>query len=509
MPLIYITGPSGAGKSTLALKLRDQGYLTYDGDEELCVWVNDETGKEVVYPKDPEQRNPGWQDNHKFLMSEHKVKAIAEEPDDKFIFIFGHSPNDLALADKYFDKVICLEISENTMIERVTSRTNNEYGHSPDQQAIMRKWFKPTLDRYRNYGAEMIDAEQDVDKVIKAVIRFSKNNFDDWLKAKHSKISTPSELVDTYVQKAVGSPVSKASRIVIGQINEVYDVTTLDNRSFIVRISRQDDPRFEAERWALDASRKVGVPTPKVLLVEKALVNNESITFCIEEKLPGRPLDELLKDTKSKAELDSIIKQIGKVLSRIHEVKIDGFGYLQPDGTAWDIPLSKIMLDLLEKEDELLKVFDKLGITQSKVRESLALLAENSDLYDWDKPCLVHGDFGPPHILVDGDLITGIIDMQDCSGNHPIFDFVHWETTYGRHIPLKKLTDSYSDKTIFDETFEPLFNLVLLRHCLWMLMVRVEQENPYDIDVLNLGIDNALKFFMDRKQDQIFSGKET
>jgi|GEM_PF-722134 len=498
MPLIYITGPSGAGKSTLALKLREEGFITYDGDEELCKWIIGVIGEEAEYPKDPEKRSSDWQNHHKFLMSEEMIKAIAEEPDDKTIFILGHSPNDLELADKYFDKVICLEISENTMIERVTSRTNNEYGHSPDQQAIMRKWFKPTLDRYRNYGAEMIDAEQDVDKVIKAVIRFSKNNFDDWLKAKHSKISTPSELVDTYVQKAVGSPVSKASRIVIGQINEVYDVTTLDNRSFIVRISRQDDPRFEAERWALDACRKVGVPTPKVLLVAKALVNNDSITFCIEEKLPGRPLDELFKDTKSKAELDSIIKQIGKVLSRIHEVKIDGFGYLQPDGTDWDIPFSKIMLDLIEKEDELLKVFDKFRIPQSKVKESLALLVENTDLYKYETPSLVHGDFGPPHILVNDGSITGIIDMQDCSGNHPVFDFVHWETTYGRDIPLQKLIDSYSNKTLFDESFDPLFNLVLLRHCMWMLIVRVEQDNPHDIDNLSRGIDRALKFLSNR-----------
>jgi len=170
MSLIYITGPSGAGKSTLAIKLREQGYITYDGDEELCKWINDETGEEVAYPKDPEQRTPDWQEHHKFLMSEQKVKAITEEPEDKTIFILGHSPNDLELADKYFDKVICLEISEDTMINRVASRTNNKYGHSPDQQAIMRKWFKPTLDRYKNYGAEMIDAEQDMKTVIDEVL---------------------------------------------------------------------------------------------------------------------------------------------------------------------------------------------------------------------------------------------------------------------------------------------------------------------------------------------------
>lgn len=157
------------------------------------------------------------------------------------------------------------------------------------------------------------------------------------------------------------------------------------------------------------------------------------------------------------------------------------------------------MLDLIKKEDELLKASTKWCIPHAKVKEGLALLAKNTSLYDWNKPYLMHGDFGPPHILVNNDSITGVIDMQERSGNHPVFDFVHWETTYGKYIPLQKLIDSYSNKTIFDENFEPLFNLVLLRHCLWMLMVRVEHENPHGVVIFKRGIDKALKFFSDGK----------
>lgn len=327
----------------------------------------------------------------------------------------------------------------------------------------------------------------------KKVITPSKDSFDDWLTARHNKMSTPFELIDTYVHKAVKSPVANADRLVIGQMNEVYDVTTQDGQKIIVRISPEKDPRFEAERWALDASRDVGVPTPKVFLVEKTTYNKKSITFCVEEKLSGQPLDKLLKDDKIK--LSNVIKQISEVLGKIHSVKVDGFGYLQPNGKGWDITFSSIMLDLTEKEDELLKAATQWDILHSKVEKGLTLLSNNTDLYDWDKPSLVHGDFGPPHILVDNSSITGVIDMQECSGNHPIFDFVHWETTYGKDIPLQQLLNSYPNKALFDEKFEPLFHLVLLRHCLWMLMVRVEHENPHGIDVFKHGIDTALRFF--------------
>lgn len=333
----------------------------------------------------------------------------------------------------------------------------------------------------------------------KKAITPSDDSFDDWLQTRHSKMATPVELIDSFVQKAVRSPITRAHRLVIGQMNEVYDVTTQDGQNLIVRISPQKDPRFEAEHWALDASRKVGVPTPKVFLVEKTIANKKTITFCIEEKLPGKPLDELLKSRQSKANLNNTIKQVGDVLGRIHSVKVDGFGYLQPNGKGWDITFSSIMLDLIEKEDELLKAAAKWDVPHSKVKKGLALLAENTNLYDYNQPSLTHGDFGLPHILVDNDSITGIIDMQECSGNHPIFDFVHWETAYGKDVPLQQLIDSYSNKALFDETFEPLFNLVLLRHCLWMLMVRVEHENPHGIDVFKHGIDRALEFFSDGK----------
>lgn len=333
----------------------------------------------------------------------------------------------------------------------------------------------------------------------KKVITSPNDSFDDWLKARHNKMSTPLELINTYVQKAVKSPIANANRLVIGQMNEVYDIATKDGQNIIVRISPQEDPRFEAERWALDASRKAGVPTPKVFLVERAEFNKKPVTFCIEVKLPGKPLDELLKDKKAKAKLNNAIKQIGDVLGKIHNVKVDGFGYLQPNGKGWDISFSSIMLDLLKKEDELLKASAQWSVPHSKVKKGLALLVENTDLYDYDKPSLTHGDFGPPHILVDDDSISGVIDMQECSGNHPVFDFVHWETTYGKDIPLQQLIDSYSNKELFNETFEPLFHLVLLRHCLWMLMVRVEHENPHGIDVFRHGIDRVLKFFSDGK----------
>lgn len=85
---------------------------------------------------------------------------------------------------------------------------------------------------------------------------------DDWLQSRHNQWNTPPHLINEYVRKATGSTIALSSRVMLGIDNEVYDVTTANNHHIIVRISHKDDPRFEAERWAMNAARHVGVPTP-------------------------------------------------------------------------------------------------------------------------------------------------------------------------------------------------------------------------------------------------------
>src|SRR5579863_3885813 len=113
--------------------------------------------------------------------------------------------------------------------------------------------------------------------------------FDDWLKARHNNWNTPPSLINEYVRKATGSAIAQASRVVLGLDNEVYVVTTTSHHPLIVRISHKEHSRFEGERWALNAARKVGVPTPHVLLIEQAAYDDTTVTFCIEERLPGKP----------------------------------------------------------------------------------------------------------------------------------------------------------------------------------------------------------------------------
>ena len=305
------------------------------------------------------------------------------------------------------------------------------------------------------------------------------STFQTWLAQKHARLVTPSELIADCVEEAVGSRPKHSHRVIKGQDHEVYDVVTTAGQKVIVRIAHQEDHRLEAEKWALDAARTKGVPTPRVLLLKRLNSSGTSVMMGIEEKLPGTPLDELLD---AGVDATAVIPQIGEVLGRIHSVKTDGFGYLQPDGKGWDITWRSIMLDLVPKEQELLQAAQSQGVPAEIINKGLRLLLGHSSLYEWLQPVLNHGDFSPGHILVDKNRITGIIDMQQCSGNHPIFDFAQWAALGIKQVSASQLLESYPHKAAFGGSFNLLLNLALLRRSLWMLLVDSDQGNATGVE---------------------------
>ncbi|NYH90368.1 phosphotransferase family protein [Actinopolymorpha rutila] len=307
------------------------------------------------------------------------------------------------------------------------------------------------------------------------------SEFDGWLHDLHSGMRTPTALIRSVVRKATGSTPPSLEPIVAGQVCEVYDAGEV-----VVRISHEEEPRFEGERWALDVVRELGVPTPRVLLIE----STDGVAFCVEERLPGERLDVLLGRGERPTQA---VDELGSLLARIHSVPIEGFGYLQADGRGW--PVDFALLDVVAERPALTAAARCLGVPATLVDRAVATLAEYAPRYPWTTPRLVHGDFTMDNILVDGGRISGIIDMERAAGSHPGEDLMNWDLCHGDRIPLKRLLASYGDSDIFDASYEPLFHLMLLRRCLWMLIVHHTTGNPGSADHYRAGIDRAVRFF--------------
>jgi adenylate kinase family enzyme len=172
MPLIYVTGPTAAGKSTLRAALADRGYEAHDVDTNgMRVWRDRKTGDVVEYPADPRKRTRTWLSDHVVVLSEARVRQLAERAKDRFVFLCGTAPNDLDDFAALFERVICVEIDEPTMRARIATRTNNRFGKAPDELAVVVRNREPLIDFYRRRGAVMIDGAQPLDVVIEEVLR--------------------------------------------------------------------------------------------------------------------------------------------------------------------------------------------------------------------------------------------------------------------------------------------------------------------------------------------------
>ncbi len=173
MSFIYITGPSGAGKSTVRNELMKRGYEAHDTDEDgLSAWCDNQTLEPVEFPK-AEDRPAGWFEKHDFRLSGERVKQLAERAKTKTIFLCGIPANDKEFRE-YYDRIICLVIDEETMKQRVAERTTNNFGKSPDELELMLYWHGKMLERYKEWGAVMIDASRPLNEVVDAVIANAK-----------------------------------------------------------------------------------------------------------------------------------------------------------------------------------------------------------------------------------------------------------------------------------------------------------------------------------------------
>jgi Ser/Thr protein kinase RdoA (MazF antagonist) len=321
------------------------------------------------------------------------------------------------------------------------------------------------------------------------------HDFAAWLSARHEAMVTPPDVIAAQVRRATGQRVNGLERVIIGQDNEVYEVATADGPPLIVRISHGDDPRFVAERWALEAARAAGAPTPLVYLAEDRVpAGATTLGFSIQERLPGLPMDRL----PAGAAVDALAGQVGRALGAMHSVPVDGFGYLRPGGRAWDITFADIMLDLVDRRAEVVRAAHRWGAPDSAAAAGLDLLLRHRDGYRYDRPVLVHGDFGPPHVFVDGDRITGIIDLQGAAGCHPVFDFVHWYTHWDSLVPVSRLMAAYPDRALFDGGYPTLLRMCLLRQALWMLVTADERDNPHLVPVALRDLDMALRSALPR-----------
>lgn len=284
------------------------------------------------------------------------------------------------------------------------------------------------------------------------------------------------------------------TRIVAGEVNEVYEMSLGSDKDVIVRVSHSSWNNFEDERWALEECRKVGLPVPRVLGIESVKDEGKTITVCIEEKIDGLPLSKILDESTMRSrERQQYFFQIGKALGKVHKVKTKGFGNLNKEGKGEYSTFKEYLMKRHRERKKLVEISKKSEVTAKEIDQALQLIKGNLKLLDRQDAILLHHDVGSEHYFFKDLKLVGVIDFENCAGGDPVMDFSWWDYFYGTKWPTTWVMDGYEDKSLFSEDFPLKLKLYKIYLGLTLLQYYWEEKNDAGLDLAGNRLQQDLR----------------
>lgn len=255
-----------------------------------------------------------------------------------------------------------------------------------------------------------------------------------WKEQLHAQWTTPDAIINDLVHSASGSAVRARSRIVGGEGNEVWSISTRAGDDLIVRVSHRTT--FTTEQWATEQARGVGVPVPEILLVDNRVsVGDTHLAIWIHRKIQGQALDTL----QNKHTIRRLTEDAGELLARIHSVHTTDRGPIDAQGRG----LLRSFSEVLRWDDRAADAALVNGVSQADIDHATYLVESHEHLWA-TPPRLLHGDWLTEHVLVRDDSVVGIIDFGNTRTGDPAYDIAYWQFFWDTDkYPLSCLLDGY------------------------------------------------------------------
>jgi gluconate kinase len=163
MNIYLIDGVSGSGKTTVCEELIKRGYYAIEADEKLAAFIDPKTG----LPTDDHSSENWYWDKEKF-------NTMIKEANGQDIFVCGGAINKPEFLNK-FTKIFTLHLDDKALIERLSLRTDNEYGKKPEELAFQLKENALTEQYAKERGSILIDATMPINTVVETIIKNMQN----------------------------------------------------------------------------------------------------------------------------------------------------------------------------------------------------------------------------------------------------------------------------------------------------------------------------------------------
>ena len=137
---------SGTGKSSALAALASQGFRVVDTDEPG--WKEQRDGDEV------------WREN--------RIAALLADETPESLFVLGTVPNQGRFYDR-FDAVVLLSAPAEVLLERISTRTTNDFGKTGDERNKILADLAAYEPQLRATATHELDATQPLDVIVAAL----------------------------------------------------------------------------------------------------------------------------------------------------------------------------------------------------------------------------------------------------------------------------------------------------------------------------------------------------
>jgi hypothetical protein len=140
---------SGTGKSTALAELAQRGFRTVDTDE------------------------PGWsrwsERDGGYVWNEDRIRALLSVPDDRSLYVSGTVSNQGRFYPQ-FDAIVLLSAPADVLLHRISARTNNPYGQTPEERGLILHHVTEVEPLLRMTCTHEVDATQAIRDVVDQLV---------------------------------------------------------------------------------------------------------------------------------------------------------------------------------------------------------------------------------------------------------------------------------------------------------------------------------------------------
>jgi shikimate kinase len=159
MRRVLVTGMSGTGKSSALAELARRGFRVVDTDPSAwSEWIP-----------------AAGDDEGEWLWREDRIAELLATEDEKTLYVSGCVSNQGKFYDR-FDAIVLLSAPAEVILDRVESRTTNDYGKGPGERELILShlgWVEPLL---RATCTHEIDASRPLEEVVDALIAIGQDS---------------------------------------------------------------------------------------------------------------------------------------------------------------------------------------------------------------------------------------------------------------------------------------------------------------------------------------------